>query len=108
MRAYNGIIRSLVDYQQFFYVDMEPHIDPHNPHVYLLPDDQHLNRDGHRLISRLLFSFVCAQMYLKKAQLLLQDGKTQQAHEWLLQAFRLYPHDLSVIKSNRWQVPPKR
>lgn len=57
---YNEVFKKYIEHNRIFYVDMEKHINPNNPHKYLLPDDHHLNRDGNYLIFNELKNLVCA------------------------------------------------
>ncbi|MEJ9230830.1 SGNH/GDSL hydrolase family protein [Peribacillus butanolivorans] len=54
INKYNNILMSGSDQQQIFYIDMEKHIDIDYPNVYLMLDDQHLNRKGNKLICNLI------------------------------------------------------
>lgn len=55
---YNFVLKSEADSQQIFYVDMEQHVSSDDPHKYLLPDDHHLNKDGHALVSKLILNVI--------------------------------------------------
>lgn len=59
---YNRVFWQRVDYERIFYIDLESRINPYNTREYLLPDDQHINVDGNRLlfeqIAPLILSFI--------------------------------------------------
>lgn len=57
---YNQVLKNGENRHQVFFVNLEPHIDPNNPHVYLLPDDHHLNKQGNLLISNYLLQLTKA------------------------------------------------
>ncbi|MET3697637.1 GDSL-like lipase/acylhydrolase family protein [Bacillus oleivorans] len=60
IKKYNKILREQVDYNTIFFIDLENHIQPENPHKYLLMDDQHLNKEGNRLIFNDINNIICA------------------------------------------------
>lgn len=57
---YNNVYKKYVDFNQIFYIDLEKHIRPEDPHKYLLYDDHHLNREGNKLIFNKLKNLICA------------------------------------------------
>lgn len=51
IKYYNQALKDIVNNQNIYYVDMEKFIDSKNPHLYLLPDDIHLNKEGNKLVA---------------------------------------------------------
>lgn len=58
---YNLALKSRVDNEQIFFIDMDEHVSSKDPHRYLLPDDHHLNKAGNALVAdkivNIIFSF---------------------------------------------------
>lgn len=89
---YNQVLKSGVDYQQVFFVDMEKHINPDDPHVYLLPDDHHLNRRGNELVKNELLQLIQAFVENEKgAKLYNQTSDAEKAYEHFVRSFQEYP-----------------
>lgn len=55
---YNQILMSGRDQQQIFFINMQKYIDIDRPNVYLLSDDQHLNRKGNKLVCSLICNLI--------------------------------------------------
>lgn len=60
IQLYNQVLKSGENQHQVFFVEMESYINSHNPHIYLLPDDHHLNKQGHVLVFKQIFKIVTA------------------------------------------------
>lgn len=58
INKYNRILMSGSNQQQIYYVDMEKVINEDNLNVYLLPDDQHLNKSGNELVYQLIMEIL--------------------------------------------------
>jgi lysophospholipase L1-like esterase len=54
---YNHVLWCGADNEQIYYLDLIEDIAPHTER-YLLPDDQHLNRDGNRLVYHKLMAMI--------------------------------------------------
>ena len=54
IKEYNRILMSEGNQQQIFFIDMEKHISLDHLNTYLLPDDQHLNPAGNKLVYNLI------------------------------------------------------
>ncbi|MBW7473366.1 SGNH/GDSL hydrolase family protein [Paenibacillus oenotherae] len=55
---YNHVLSCIADHHQIHYVDLASHISPHDPQQYLLPDDQHLNKEGNKLVCQQLLQVI--------------------------------------------------
>ncbi len=51
---FNRVLKKDADQNKIFFIDMSTYIHSNAPNKYLLPDDQHFNKAGHILMSKLI------------------------------------------------------
>lgn len=93
IHQYNRVLQSLVDNKQIFYVDMEKHINPNNPHKYLLLDDHHLNKAGNQIVYQELSRIVDSIVLTKQGfELFSKGGVSEEVYQNFIRSFESYGH----------------
>ncbi|CAH1192864.1 hypothetical protein PAECIP111893_00347 [Paenibacillus plantiphilus] len=96
IKKYNLILNQ-ADEQQFFFIDMNKHLESEPLNQYLLPDDQHLNKSGNKLIYKQTLKIIQAIIETEHGVDLLQQGHGEEAKLAFLRAFRHYPYYLEAL-----------
>lgn len=89
--SYNEIIKSNINHSTIFYVDLEKHIRPTTINEYLLPDDNHLNKKGNRLLSKLLINLLKAIIESDKGVHYYEKDKYHQSLIHFQKSYDIYP-----------------
>lgn len=91
INLYNQVLKSGENHHQVFFVEMESYINSHNPHVYLLPDDHHLNKKGNELISRRLVEIIKAfQENVRGCKMFETDAELSYKH--FIKSHEIFPY----------------
>ena len=97
IRLYNQVLKSVVDNKTIFYVDMEQYVKPEQSLKYLLPDGQHLNQEGNKLVAEkaigLLKGFIYADLGVQQYN----DGDVEEAIRYFEKSYDVAPLDLNNI-----------
>ncbi|CAI8998291.1 GDSL-like Lipase/Acylhydrolase [Brevibacillus sp. IT-7CA2] len=88
---YNDILKNGENHSQVFFIDMETHIEPSDPHVYLLPDDHHLNKRGNLLVSTFLLNIIIA-FYENIAGCNAFETEIDTSYKHFTRSFGYYPY----------------
>lgn len=97
IRLYNHVLKSNVDHKTVFYIDIEKHIKPQQAQEYLLPDDQHLNREGNRLVADLAISLLKGFIYADLGVQQYNEDNVEGALKYFEQSYEVQPLNLYNI-----------
>ncbi len=90
--TYNHILLDQADANQIFYIHPLEFMSDQNLGAHLLPDDQHLNVEGHRGFARAIAARIGAFLEHDKARVALRSAASANAHTLLKQSSAHYPY----------------
>lgn len=94
---YNDVLKSYVDHKAIFYVDLENRITPSSPEKYLLPDDQHLNKQGNKLLADLLTKILTGFIESDRGVQYYEMDSYQQSFDHFQKSYEKYPYYLDNL-----------
>lgn len=97
IRLYNQVLKSVVDNKTIFYIDMEKYVEPEQFQKYLLPDGQHLNQEGNRLVAEKAIGLLKGFIYANLGVHQYNDGHVEEALRCFEQSYEASPLDLNNI-----------
>lgn len=97
IRLYNQVLKLSVDNKSIFYIDLEKYIKPQQARKYLLPDDQHLNQEGNRLVAEQAISILKGFIYADLGVEQYNKENPEEALKYFEKSYGEYPLDLNNI-----------
>lgn len=94
IRLYNQVLKSSVNNKTVFYIDVEKHIQPQQAQEYLLPDDQHLNLEGNRLVAEQAISLLKGFIYADLGVQQYNEENVEEALKYFEQSYEAQPLNL--------------
>ncbi|MFS0817748.1 SGNH/GDSL hydrolase family protein [Lysinibacillus sp. 1P01SD] len=97
IKSYNKILSSKEDYKNIFYVPLENQIDIREIQKYLLPDHQHLNVEGNRLVANELLKIIKGIVNTRQGYMIHKETNYNELKEIFYSSYKEYPKNIDTI-----------